>query len=417
MKCVESGGDFIKILFITSDYSKPNKGENIYTDLAKALNNKHDIKVVATEEKKNTNKTYLNKENGIDVLRVKIGNLYEVGLIEKGFTILTIGYHLKKGIKKFFSKEKFDLILFQSPPLTMASAVKWAMKKYCAPSYLMMKDIFPQNGVDIGLYKKNSLIYKYFRLREKKLYKTASKIGCMSMGNIDYLLKHNDFLKKDKLELFPNTVNVNNIKKISKEEKEKIRKKYKIKKDDIVAIYGGNFGKPQGLDYLIDIIDYFKNNNKVKFLLVGKGTEKERIFNVLKDKKYKNVLLFNFLPREDYEKLSAACDIGLIFLDKRFTIPNFPSKTLSYFACSLPIMASTDCNTDYKDFIVNENVGFWAESKNIKEYTRLFNKLVEDKELREQMGKNGFKYLKENWNVKNSVKIIERFMGDKDEYI
>ena len=124
MKCVESGGAFIKILFITSDYSKPNKGENIYTDLAKALNNKHDIKVVATEEKKNTNKTYLNKENGIDVLRVKIGNLYEVGLIEKGFTILTIGYHLKKGIKKFFSKEKFDLILFQSPPLTMASAVK-----------------------------------------------------------------------------------------------------------------------------------------------------------------------------------------------------------------------------------------------------------------------------------------------------
>ena len=141
----------------------------------------------------------------------------------------------------------------------------------------MMKDIFPQNGVDIGLYSKSSLIYKYFRKKEKKLYKTATKIGCMSKGNVEYLLKHNDFLSKDKLEVFPNTVDTKSIKVLSDNEKTKIRKKYGYNKDDVIAIYGGNFGRPQGLDFLLNVIDEYKDSKKVKFLLIGKGTEKKNL--------------------------------------------------------------------------------------------------------------------------------------------
>jgi len=176
----------MKILFITSDYLKPEKGSNIYTDLADALNkNNHIIKVVVAEEKKKIDKTTLFEENGIPVLRVKTGNLYEIGFIEKALTFLTISRDLKKGIKKYFTNENFDLILFQSPPLTFFKVVKWAMKKYKAKSYLMMKDIFPQNGVDIGLYSKKHPAYIYFKNQEKQLYKVSSKIGCMSQGNID----------------------------------------------------------------------------------------------------------------------------------------------------------------------------------------------------------------------------------------
>ena len=71
----------MRILFITSDYKTPDKGSNIYTDLASTLHKKgHHIKVVVAEEKKNTKATYLNEENEIPVLRVKTGNLYEVSV-------------------------------------------------------------------------------------------------------------------------------------------------------------------------------------------------------------------------------------------------------------------------------------------------------------------------------------------------
>ena len=402
-------------MFITSDYSKPEKGSNIYTDLAEALkNNNHDIKVVVTEEKKKIDQTTLFTENNIPVLRVKTGNLYEVSFVEKALTFLTLSRSLKKGIKKFFDNEKFDLVLFQSPPLTMCSVVKWAMKKYKCPSYLMMKDIFPQNGVDIGLYSKQSPIYWYFRYREKGLYKISSKIGCMSEGNISYLLEHNKFLDKDKLEIFPNTVKITNQAKVNKTTKKKIREKYGLTEDDVVAIYGGNFGRPQGLDFLLDVLRSYKNKKNVKFILIGRGTEKAKIFGEVNNNGYKNVLTYDFMPRDDYEVLTRVCDIGLIFLDKRFTIPNYPSKTLSYFECSLPIMAAIDKNTDYSKLLEDVNCGFWVENGDIKSFKNKFNQLLKDKKLRSTMGDNGHQHLVNEWNVEKSVKIIERYLGEKN---
>lgn len=403
----------IKVLFITSDYMKPKNGSNIYTDLAEELKaNGHDVKVVVTEEKKQAKETKLYHERGLEVLRVKIGNLYEVNLVEKAFTILSINKYLKKDIKKYFNNEQFDLILFESPPLTMASTVKWAMKKYHAPSYLMMKDIFPQNGVDIGLYSKNSPIYWYFRYREKKLYKISTKIGCMSQGNLEYLLKHNKLLNREKLELFPNTMKILKDKPLTLKEKEKIRKKYDLKNNDIVAIYGGNFGKPQGLDFLKDIFEEYKDKTNIKFVLVGKGTEKKKVSELTKG--YSNILMFDYIPRIDYEKLLKACDIGLIFLDKRFTIPNFPSKTLSYLNCHLPIMASIDKNTDYGSFLINENCGLWVENGDIINFRKEFNTLIKNTELRQKMGDNGYNYLINNLDVKDSVKKLERFIGEEN---
>lgn len=404
----------MRILFISSDYLSPDKGSNIYTDLAAALTeHNHVVKVVVAEEKKKIDKTTLFEENGIPVLRVKTGNLYEVGFVEKTMTFLTISSDLKTGIKKFFGNEDFDLILFQSPPLTMYKVVKWAMKKFKAPSYLMMKDIFPQNGVDIGLYGKKSPIFGYFRYQEKQLYKTSSKIGCMSPGNIQYLLEHNKYLPDEKFELFQNTVKINPHSKLSYENRQKMREKYGLDKDDIVAIFGGNFGKPQGLDFLLEVIDDYKNDKRLKFVLIGRGTEKNRIFSNIKEKGYENVLTYDYIPRKDYEDLTRACDIGLIFLDKRFTIPNYPSKTLSYFECSLPIMAAIDKNTDYGKMLENTKSGFWVENGDLKSFRNKFDKLIGDKKLRQMMGKNGRRYYEKDCNVENSVKKIEKYVGEK----
>jgi aspartate 1-decarboxylase len=54
----------------------------------------------------------------------------------------------------------------------------------------MLKDIFPQNAVDLGMIKTTgikSLLYKYFRRKEKGLYFISDRIGCMSQANVDYV--------------------------------------------------------------------------------------------------------------------------------------------------------------------------------------------------------------------------------------
>ena len=395
----------MNILYISIRFPKENEGNNIYTDLAEELSKNHKVTVITAE--KRAENTKLKKERNFNVLRVKNGNMFNVNLIEKAISYITLQYKLKKAIKNYLKKEQYDLIIFMAPPVTLAKVVRYAMKKYNAKSYLMQKDIFPENAVDIGILKKWSPIYYYFRYKEKQMYKIATKIGCMSYGNIEYIKKHNKFIREDKLELFPNTIKISE--EVRNKEDFNIRKFFNIPQNATIAIYGGNFGKPQGVDFIIDVLNECKNRKDVFFIFAGKGTEKEKIFNYVKNKKIKNVVTIDYMQKKEYDKLLDNVDIGLIFLDYRFTIPNIPSRTLSYFEHSIPILAATDGNTDYKDIIVNKaKAGLWCESNDIKEFKQKLNYLVSNKEKRLELGRNGRKFLEDNWAVDKSVKILEK---------
>ena len=397
------------ILIISSEYPNVTKSSNIYTDLAEALKQYgHKVTVVVTEESKNITHTGIFEENGIQVLRVKVGNIYNVGLVEKGITFLKSGFLVKSAISKYLGKKDFDLILFMSQPVTIASTVKWAMKKYNVPSYLMMKDIFPQNGVDLGIISKKSPVYWYFKYQEKKLYKTATTIGCMSEKNKGYLLEHNSYLKEEKLEICPNTQKEGEVNEVN--ENYPIRKKYNIPTNKVLAIYGGNLGKPQGVDFFIEVLEKFKNKDTVNFLIIARGTEKNRLYEYVDENNIKNVYKFDLMPREDYQKIVAESDIGLIFLDSRFTIPNYPSKVLPYFNLGIPVMAALDINNDFKDMLDETKSGFWSKSGEIEDYSNKLNKLIENKQLRKEMGRNGRKCLEEKFSVEQSVKIINRYL-------
>lgn len=394
----------MNILYISISFPREKEGKNIYTDLAEELSEKHNITVLVAEQSNNIEKTVFNNERGFEVLRVKTGNMFNVNFVEKAISYITIQNKLKKAIKKYLDKKQYDVVLFMAPPVTIGSVVKYAMNKYNAISYLMQKDIFPQNSLDLGIMNKNHPAYYYFRYKEKQMYKIATKIGCMSQGNIEYLIENNKFLNRDKLEFFPNTIKLREI----SDKKTNIRKKYNIGENKILALYGGNFGKPQGINFIKKILECYKNDDRVVFCFSGKGTEKENLYKYIEENNIKNVITIEYLPREEYNNILKEADIGLIFLDSNFTIPNIPSRTLAYFEYSIPIMSATDKNTDYKDILVKKaKAGLWSESNNIKNFRKQFNYLIENKEERIRMGQNGRKYLEANFTTSESVKILE----------
>ena len=96
--------------------------------------------------------------------------------------------------------------------------------------------------------------------------------------------------------------------------------------------------------------------------------------------------------------------MGLIFLDHRFTIPNFPSRLLSYMQNGMPVLACTDPYTDVGKIIVDGEFGWWCESDNPDAFTKTVDKALES-DLR-QMGENGFEYLKNNYTVEKSYNTI-----------
>lgn len=395
----------MRILYIATSFPEPTKGSTIYTDLAEALHEAgHEITVAVSEQARNLSQTQLKSERGFDVLRIVTGNYYDVGLIEKGITTLKIPLLMKRGISEYLNDGKFDVILYESPPVTNSGLVAWAKEKFDCPSYLMLKDIFPQNAVDIGIMKRNSIIFKFFKYKEKCLYESADIIGCMSEANRQYIIKHNPYLNEERIEIFPNT------KKITDEiesVKPQMRRKFSIPEDACVFVFGGNMGKPQYIDLLCETIAECKNDEGIYFLFIGRGTERYRLEKTIKKHGIKNSMVIDNLARDEYEHIIKECDVGLIILDPGFTIPNYPSRILSYMEYAKPVLAATDKVTDIKELIEEAQCGEWVWSGNSNEFVQAVRRMSQNPLLK-QVGRNGRNYIETNFSLKASVDILEK---------
>lgn len=397
----------MNILFLTLSSMENIKERGIYTDLVREIDNKGvNIYVVSPRQKRDNLQTEVSKEGNINVLKVKTGNITSTkSFIEKGMSTLRIEDQYLSAIKQNFKDVHFDMVMYSTPPITFNKIIKYYKKHHKSKTYLILKDIFPQNAVDIGLMKKGSTLYKMFRKKEINLYNNSDVIGCMSKGNLDYLLKHNDYIDKHKVEIFPNAIDPIKREQIIKKDKE-VLNRYNIPEEATLFVYGGNLGKPQGIDFLIKVMDEFHRVQNGHLLIVGGGTEFDKIDNHMKTHKPQGVSIFKSLPKEEYDKLISYADVGLIFLDHRFTIPNFPSRLTSYMENSLPILSATDKNTDIKEVLNESQSGFWCESTDVEEFIKHAKKLSTDKKLREEMGLKGRIYLEENYDIRKTVDIL-----------
>jgi hypothetical protein len=110
------------------------------------------------------------------------------------------------------------------------------------------------------------------------------------------------------------------------------------------------------------------------------------------------------LPKDEYDQLLRACDVGLIFLDHRFTIPNYPSRLLSYLEYKMPVVCATDVNTDIGKIAEENGYGYWCESVKPEDFTALVDKMLASDMI--AMGERGYEFLKHNYLVENTYNAI-----------
>ncbi len=401
----------MNVVFLTMVPCPSLAQRGIYSDLLRQfVANGHKVYVIYPYERRLDKDTEAHEDGATHFLGVRTLNLQKSSTVEKGIGQVLVDFQFKKAIMKYWKDEKFDLILYSTPPITLTGVVKYLKKKNpSAKSYLLLKDIFPQNAVDLGMMVTTglkSLLYKYFRKKEKELYKLSDYIGCMSPANVEYLLSHNPEISKDRVEVAPNSIElvdeiIDNDRNVLREF---INTKYNIPIDKPIFIYGGNLGKPQGIDYIIKCLDAIKDRKDCYFVLVGNGTEYHKLVNWYEWNKGCCVPVAPGMPKDDYDMLVRACDVGLIFLDHRFTIPNYPSRLLSYMENKMPVICATDVNTDIGKIAEAYGYGFLCESVEADDFTALVDKMLHS-DIK-QMGANGYHYLKENFLVNHTYNTI-----------
>lgn len=392
----------MKILFLTISMPNMSGSSNMYATLIKELARRgNELCVVAPIGQNDETKIVPAGEN-IRILQVKSLPLFGVNLVRKGIANVLLPFVYQRAIDKHLRGEKFDLVITPTPPITLVNVVA-KMKKRCgAKTYLILRDIFPQNAVDLGFMKKWQPLYWHFRRQEKKLYRVCDKIGCMSQGNIDYIRKHNPDVPAEKLHILENFQAVEELVPAT----EDLKAKYGVG-GKFVVIFGGNMGVPQKLENVLALAKACEADYPdVVFLLVGKGVQQARIRRLIAEMNLSNTILKDFVPYQDYQRLVAQCDIGLISLNERFTIPNIPSKTLSYFNLKLPVLASLDAATDYGKLLDEIGAGLWSRAGDVPAFKANFDRLYRDPALRSRMGENGRQYLESHMTDKIAAKTL-----------
>ena len=268
----------MRVLFLSLCAMEDMESQGLYSDLLKEFRaHGHDVLAIAPRERRTGLPTELANCGGIDVLRVAVGNIQKTNLIEKGVSTLALTREFLAALDKRTPGREFDLVIYATPPTTISGLVEAVKKRTGAKAYLLLKDIFPQNSLDLGMLSEGGvkgLVYRYFKVTERKTYEAADWIGCMSPANREYLLAHEPWLDPTRVEVNPNTVAPRDM---SGLDAGAFRAKYGLPNDERIFAYGGNLGKPQCVDFLIDVLRLNEAEAVGFFVIAGSGTDRPKL--------------------------------------------------------------------------------------------------------------------------------------------
>ncbi|MEB5754825.1 glycosyltransferase family 4 protein [Citrobacter cronae] len=390
------------IVLMTTKYNDNKKDAWLTNELAYSIRDSgYNMTVVVFSWMPNDPETRIDNIDGVQVVRLKLPNwIYKKNILNTAIKIFAFPFVARAFIKK--NIKECDLLIANTPCVTILGLSRLFKKRYNAYTYLVLWDFFPFYLKDLGLMR-NKFNFKFFHFLEEWMYRSFDKIGCMTKGNIDFLEKNFKTIKKENMEILPLWAKTKKLKQL---DRHKVRDKFGLPKDEIVIIYGGAMSVVQELENYLELAKRFQGKN-VSFIMVGSGTEKEKLKEIAETNNISNLKFIDYVPRDEYEELVGCCDIGFISLSRKLTVPSFPSKSLDYFKVAIPILASLDPVTDFGDILENKiKAGYSVIAGNIDELESKANLLINNASLREDMGKSGRKYYEDFLTVENAKNII-----------
>ncbi len=371
----------MNILFLFVSLPQLDSGNSIFASLIKQFkDNGHNVFVAA--KAKNSHETTIGVEYGINVLRIGSNEFTGVSNnIKKALAYQEYTLKLRTLTYKYFKNEKIDLIISHSLPPELPFAVGILKKRFGCKFMLIQSDYIWQDAVAFGYFSKSSIIARYYRLWEKRMFNLADYILCPTKGNIDFILKEYPHISRSVCHFVPFWQKPTVIDQASCKSKEY--------EDKFVVVYGGSIGASQRIERIVELAESVKDIKDILFVLLGRGAYVDTIKSLIDKKGLSNIEIKPFIPQDEYLAFLSSCDVGMIILNEKMATPNFPSKALSYLDMKVPILAALDYSTDFGKYLEENNAGLWAHSDDIEGLRIQLMRYYDSPDLRKQIADNG----------------------------
>jgi glycosyltransferase involved in cell wall biosynthesis len=335
----------------------------------------------------------------IQVLRLRVARYKDVSYFRRMLAELIMPFSMI--INLYLSplaKERWEGIVWYSPSIFHGPLVKWLKKKNTCKGYLIVRDIFPQWALDLGLIKKG-LAYHFLNSVERYQYSLSDVIGVQTHGNLEYFNQWN--LKSGcRVEVLQNWLGKESYKPCS------IRISNTSLAGRKVFVYAGNVGVAQNLDIVIDLAEKLTFSMDLGFLIVGRGSEFIRLKTTAEGRQLNNMLFLDEINHDEIPDLYSQCACGLVMLDSRHKTHNIPGKFITYMRSGLPVLANINLGNDLADLIRNERVGEVCESDKLEDLNQLAKKLISDIALDSSYSSRCRQLFKNRFSVEGTVEQV-----------
>ena len=307
-----------------------------------------------------------------------------------------IGFHLKRNSN--FVCQKIDGIAWYSPSIFWGPLVKLLKRLFNCKAYLILRDIFPDWALDLGLLKKN-LIYSFFKRVERYQYEQADYIGVQSPNNLTYFRRQQPQINA-RTEVLWNWIGSKQNSHCSIDLSETHLQ------GRTIFVYVGNMGVAQGMDALLKLTISFNQRNDAGFIFLGRGSEAERLKKIASENNLTNTLFYDEIDPTEVSGLLEQCQIGMIALDSRHTTHNIPGKLLSYLQAGLTILAKVNNGSDMVDMIRSNKIGYISTSDDESELHKLAVQCIKMEAERVQIQKNSSALIKHLFTAERASACI-----------
>ena len=288
--------------------------------------------------------------DGARVLRLKAPKTKDIGYVRRTIGEFLMPFAMLRNLRKSpLANTQWDGVVWYAPTIFLGPIASALKKASACKGYLIIRDIFPEWAVDMGLMGRG-LPYRFFDAVARYQYSVADVIGVQTPGNEPYFAAWRKQAGR-RLEVLqnwlgapanaPSTIVVGDTPLAGRK----------------VFVYAGNMGVAQGMGILLDLAERMRSREDVGFLFVGRGSDAQRLRDDAKARGLNNVLFRDEIHPDEIPNLYAQCHIGLVALDPRHKTHNIPGKFLTYMQSGLPVLASVNAGNDLVGLIEQERVG------------------------------------------------------------
>lgn len=297
----------------------------------------------------------------------------------------------------YLRKRKNDLIIVESPPLTLVESALILSQLTGAKLVMNVSDLWPLSARELGAISGDGLIYKVLEKLEHHLYRKS--LFCMGQSQeiVDYIATHG---AKD-VYLFRNGVDPNRFAKNDTQTIKDDGSKMKI-------VYAGLLGFAQGIAGICKNVRFGELG--VEFHIYGAGGEQEQIEKYIKEHPNCGIFYHGKVSREEIPLVLGKADCTLIPLVKNI-FGAVPSKIYESMAAGLPILF---CGLgEGRRIVEDNNIGWVSDPLDYKQLEANIKKITTEKNDWKEKKQNCVDCANNKYNRPQQVKALYEFMISK----